>query len=135
MITYVYWFLLCALAIGLFMGFGVRFGIWKFGTILAAVVMTVGALAYYFYFEQVFVKRYGGTMTISESEGRLHLGSTWKDDHLWVESWDPQTNRCHFTEYARSGLLEGSVVIENCNPLTARATVQALPAPAETPAQ
>lgn len=133
MITYVYWFLLCALAIGLFMAFGVRFGVWKFGTVLAFVVLTVGTLAYYFYFEQVFVKRYGGVMSISSVEGQLHLGSTWKDDHLWVESWDPATNKCHFREYARSGLLEGSVVIENCNPLTARAVVPTVSTPSPSP--
>lgn len=123
MITYIYWFLLCATALGLVMGLGNRFGTWKVGMGAAAVVMVVGSLAYFLYFEQMFVKRYGGIMTISNSEGRLHLGSTWKDDNLWVESWDPQTNRCFFEEYARSGLLEGSVVIEQCNPLQARITV------------
>ena len=120
MITYVYWFLLSVLAIGLFMGLGVRFGTWKWGSAAAAVVLVVGSLGYFFYFEQMFVKRYGGVMSISMPDGRLHMGMTWKDDNLWVESWDPQTNECIFTEYARSGLLQGSVVIKDCNPLPAR---------------
>ncbi|MFZ5757376.1 MAG: hypothetical protein ACOY3X_10765 [Pseudomonadota bacterium] len=120
MVTYLYWFLLVALVLGVFMGLGVRFGQWKWGFLAAIVIGAAGALAYYFYFEQIFVKRYGGVMSISAPEGRLHLGSTWKDDHLWVESWDPQENKCYFTEYARSHMLQGSVVIENCNPLQAR---------------
>jgi hypothetical protein len=128
-ITYAYWFLLCALALGLVMGLGNRFGIWKWGMAAAATVLVVGTLAYYFYFEQLFVKRYGGVMTITASESRLHLGSTWKDDNLWVESWDPQTNACHFEEYARSGLLEGSVVIKNCNPMPARLAMPTYAAP------
>lgn len=125
MITYIYWFLLGVLAIGLFMGLGVRFGTWKWGTAAAATALVVGTLAYYFYFEQVFVKRYGGIMTISEDGDRVHLGTTWKDDNLWVESWDPKTNECYFNEYARSGLLDGSVVIKDCNPLQARLPVPA----------
>lgn len=133
MVTYIYWFLLSVLAIGLFMGLGVRFGTWKWGTAAAAVVLAGGTLAYYFYFEQVFVKRYGGVMSISAPENRVHLGSTWKEDHLWVESWDPQTNECYFTEYARSGLLEGSVVIKDCNPLPAHMAPATVPAPPAAP--
>jgi hypothetical protein len=130
MITYVYWFLLSVLALGLVMGLGNRFGLWKGGMIAAVTVMVVGALAYFLYFEQMFVKRYGGTMTVSSTEGRLHLGSTWKDDNLWVESWDPQSNVCYFEEFARSGILEGSVVIKDCNPLQARISLPVVGAPA-----
>lgn len=120
MITYAYWFLLSVVALGLVMGLGNRYGAWKVGMVLAALTLLVGSLAYFLYFEQMFVKRYGGVMAISSAEGRLHLGSTWKDDNLWVESWDPMSNQCYFQEYSRSGLLEGSVVIKNCNPLQAR---------------
>ena len=73
--------------------------------------------AYYFYFQQIFVKRYGGVMAVSVPEGQLHLAATWKDDNLWIENYDPVTNTCHFREYSRGNLLQGQVTIKNCNPL------------------
>ena len=85
-----------------------------------------GWLAYYFHYEQVFVKRFGGVMRISVPEGQRHLGSTWKDDNLWVENFDPKTNECIFSEYAKGNLLEGRVVIKNCNPLMEKAGSSAL---------
>lgn len=123
MITYLYWFLLVVTVLGVFMGLGVRFGQWKWGFVAGGLIALLGTLAYYLYFEQIFVKRYGGVMAISTPDNRLHLGSTWKDDNLWVESWDPQENKCYFTEYSRSHVLQGSVVIDNCNPLQARMVV------------
>ncbi|MFZ5724435.1 MAG: hypothetical protein ACOY33_12345 [Pseudomonadota bacterium] len=135
MVTYLYWFLLVVLVLGVFMGLGVRFGLWKLGFIAAGIIGVAGVLTYYFYLEQIFVKRYGGVMPISTPDNRLHLGITWKDDNLWVESWDPQENKCYFTEYSRSHVLQGSVVISDCNPLQARGTVQTViqPAPAVVP--
>lgn len=130
MITYLYWFLLAVIVLGVFMGLGVRFAAWKAGFGLAAVITLVGALAYYFYFEQIFVKRYGGVMPIETSAGHLHLGVTWKDDNLWVETWDPKENVCYFREYSRSNMLEGTVKISDCNPLYANGTVQHVHEPA-----
>ena len=47
----------------------------------------------------------------------MHIAATWKDDNLWIENYDPATNRCIFTEYSKGNLLEGKVTIKNCNPL------------------
>ncbi len=136
MITYVYWFLLVVLVLGVFMGLGVRFGLWKLGFAAGILIALVGTGSYYFYFEQIFVKRYGGVMPISTPAQRLHLGITWKDDHLWVETWDPKENNCYFGEYSRSHILQGEVIIHDCNPVQARGTVQSVipPAPPAAPA-
>ena len=56
-------------------------------------------------------------MTIKVPEGEVHLAATWKDDNLWIENYNPQTNTCHFREYSRGNLLQGQVTIKNCNPL------------------
>ena len=80
------------------------------------IVLIVAWAAYYFHYEQLFVKNYGGVMTLSVPQGQIHLSATWKEDHLWIENYDPKTNKCHFSEYSRGHLLEGQVVIENCNP-------------------
>jgi len=56
-------------------------------------------------------------MSISVPEGRVHLAATWKDDNLWIENYDPATNRCIFSEYSKGNVLEGTVTIKNCNPL------------------
>lgn len=116
MISYLYWFFIIALALIALWFFG-RVNKWKAGFIGAAVVLVIGWLAYFFHFEQVFVKRYGGVMTITVPEGQMHITATWKDDHLWVENYDPRTNTCHFNEYSKGNLLQGKVTIRNCNPI------------------
>jgi hypothetical protein len=121
MVTYLYWSLVCLVA-GLLLFFLLRAKQWKTGIILPLFVLLVGWAAYHFHFEQLFVKRYGGVMSIEVPEGQLHLATTWKDDNLWVENYDPKTNTCYFTEYSRGNLLEGTVKIENCNPLLPSAT-------------
>ena len=117
MITYLYWIgcLLTAGALLALVGFKARH--WPAAAGLAALVLVIGLGAYYFHFQQIFVKRWGGVMRISVPEGQVHLASTWKDDNLWVENYDPATNTCHFREYSRGNLLEGEVVIRNCNPM------------------
>lgn len=119
MITYIYWSIIIVLATLLFAGCA-RMGNWKTGAFLTAILLIVGWSAYYFRLEQVFVKRYGGVMTIHAQEGDIHLGSTWKDDNLWVESYDPQSKTCTFREYSKGNLLQGKVTIKNCNPLLAK---------------
>ncbi len=117
MITYLYWALVIALAFGLVFLIGGRMGSFKGAAIAAAVVFIVGWAAYYFHFQQVFVKRYGGVMSISVPKGQRHIAATWKDDNLWVENYDPATNECIFSEYSKGNVLEGRVKIKNCNPL------------------
>ena len=117
MITYFYWagvVILVVLALGLVGG---AMGRWRAGTALAVTALIVGWGAYYFHFQQIFVKRWGGVMTISVPDGHVHLAATWKDDNLWVENYDPATNTCHFNEYSKGNLLQGKVTIKNCNPM------------------
>ncbi len=117
MVTYLYWAVVIILAVGALYGLGVRAQKWKAAVTVALVIVTLCWSAYYFRFQQIFVKRYGGVMTIHVPEGQLHLGATWKDDNMWIENYDPKTNTCIFTEYSRGNLLQGKVTIKNCNPL------------------
>lgn len=116
MISYLYWILINGLAILVLWAFG-RMGKWRAGFIGAVLIVAIGWLAYFFHFEQVFVKRYGGVMNIEVPSGQMHITATWKDDNLWVENYDPETNTCHFNEYSKGNLLQGKVIIKNCNPL------------------
>ena len=120
MITYLYWGAVIALVIALMTIFAGKMNSIRGALISSAVVLIVGWVAYYFYFEQLFVKRYGGVMTISVPAGQHHIAVTWKDDNLWVENYDPATNTCLFTEYARGNLLQGKVTLKDCNPLMPR---------------
>jgi len=117
MITYLYWFAVLAVALGALwlIGFGARR--WMAGVIAAVVVVLIGTAAYYFYYQQMFVKRWGGVMSVTVPEGQHHIGVTWKDDNLWIENYDPANNVCEFREYSRGDLLQGRVIIKNCNPL------------------
>ncbi len=117
MITYFYWITVIAMALGIVYLIGYKNEEWKMALIAAAVVMVIGFAAYYFHFQQVFVKRYGGVMSISVPDDEVHLAATWKDDNLWIENYNPETNTCHFREYSRGNLLQGQVTIKNCNPL------------------
>lgn len=117
MITYLYWAAVFAAAFGLVYLFGARLDNWKGAAIAAGSVLFVAWAAYFFYFQQVFVKRWGGVMSISVPEGRYHITATWKDENLWIENYDPQKNECIFSEYSKGNVLQGKVTIKNCNPL------------------
>lgn len=117
MITYAYWFGVFSLAIAALWVLGGMQKLWKVALAAAAVILIVGWGAYYFHYQQIFVKRWGGIMHITPKDGYSHIGVTWKDDNLWVESYNPADNTCHFNEYSRGDLLQGEVIIRNCNPV------------------
>ena len=131
MVTYLYWGLVFALAFGAIFLFGARFANWKGALIAAGIVLFIGWASYYFYLQQIFVKRYGGVMNVSVPKGQYHITATWKDDNLWIENYDPRKNECIFTEYSKGNLLEGKVTIKNCNPLISGAPEP--PAPDQPP--
>lgn len=117
MVTYAYWMIVIGLGIAALVVIGGMFGNWKAAGIGTILISVVGTAAYFFYFQQLFVKRYGGVMTVSVPEGQRHIAITWKDDNMWVENYDPATNTCHFTEYSRGSILQGRVILKQCNPL------------------
>lgn len=117
MVTYLYWAFFIALAMAVIVIVGVKMDNLKAALTGAVVVLFIGWMAYYFYFQQIFVKRWGGVMSISVPAGQYHVATTWKDDNLWIENYDPKTNTCIFSEYSRGNLLQGQVTIKNCNPL------------------
>jgi hypothetical protein len=117
MITYLYWALIIGLIIAVVLLVGIKMSKPMAALISAVVILASGWAAYYFHFQQIFVKRWGGVMTISVPAGQLHMGATWKDENLWIENYDPNTNTCHFSEYSKGNLLQGRVSIKNCNPL------------------
>ncbi len=116
MVTYLYWFLLAAIIFATLFGLGVYKGWWKAAIVLALIFLVSGTLTYYFYFEQMFVKRWGGVMRVEIPAGHLHMQTTWKGDNLWIQNYNPAKNECIFGEYSRGSMLEGRVIIKNCNP-------------------
>lgn len=117
MITYIYWGLIFALVIGVIIGIGLKMDNLKPALVLSAIILFIAWAAYYFYLQQIFVKRWGGVMSISVPSGQYHIATTWKDDNLWVENYDLETNKCVFSEYSKGNLLQGRVIIKNCNPI------------------
>ena len=116
MITYFYWTCVILAIAGFVYLVGFKLKNWKVSVIGVLVIGLFGVGAYYFYFEQIFVKRWGGAMSIKIPEGHYHIGATWKYDNLWIENYDPANNRCYLQEHSRAGVLEGKVIFENCNP-------------------
>lgn len=117
MVTYLYWAAAFGLAGTAIFFLGTRMGRWLPASVIAATILVVAALAYFFHFQQVFVKHWGGVMSIRVPAGQHHMGATWKDDNLWIENYDPAKNTCIFSEYSRGSLLQGRVTIKDCNPL------------------
>jgi hypothetical protein len=117
MITYLYWAAVISLVIAVVVVIGIKMDSLRTALVVAAVLLFIGWAAYYFYLQQIFVKRWGGVMTISVPSGQYHIATTWKDDNLWVENYDPETNKCVFSEYSKGNLLQGQVTIKNCNPI------------------
>lgn len=117
MITYIYWIFVIGISCGALYLLGLRLHQWTAGLVVASTIAIAGLLFYYFYLEQMFVKRWGGTMSVSVPDGQRHVAATWKDDNLWIENYDPVKNVCIFQEYSRGNVLEGKVVIKDCNPL------------------
>jgi hypothetical protein len=117
MITYLYWLFVVLVAVAIVYVFAGRLRNWTGAVGLAAIVLLVGWAAYFFYFQQIFVKRWGGVMSVSVPEGQQHITATWKDENLWIENYNPENNTCIFTEYSKGNLLEGRVTIKNCNPI------------------
>ncbi len=116
MITYLYWATAAVIALFLLILL-VKNGAIKAGMLAFSIVIIGAWAAYYFHFEQIFVKNFGGVMTIDMKEGEYHLGLTWKEDNLWIESYDPETQSCHFREFSKGNLLQGRVNVRNCRPL------------------
>lgn len=117
MLANLYWLLVVAVLLGVFYLISVRLGKLKIALIVALVMGVLSHSFYYFYLEQILVKRYGGSMSLNVPDGQHHIGVTWKGDNLWIQNYNPATNECIFREYSRGSVLEGEVRIRNCNPL------------------
>lgn len=117
MLTHLYWLCVVIVVFGSFYLVAVRLGQVKAALVVAVVLGVISHSFYYFYLEQLLVKRYGGTMSLTQPAGTYHMGMTWKDDHLWIQSYDPRTNECLFREYSRGSVLQGEVRVRQCNPV------------------
>ncbi len=131
MLANAYWISTLVIIFAVFYLLAVRLSMQKPAFLIAALLGILSYSFYYYYLEQLLVKRYGGSMVIQIPDGQHHLGATWKDDHLWIESYDPIKNECIFREYSRGSVLEGQVRLRNCNPLL----LQPNPIITDTPSQ
>lgn len=120
MLTTLYWLVSLTGIFALFYLLAVRFSKLKIALIISLALALTSYSFYYFYLEQLLVKSYGGSMVITIPEGQHHLGVTWKEDHLWIENYDPIKNECIFREYSRGSMLEGKVILRNCSPLSSQ---------------
>lgn len=67
--------------------------------------------------EQYVARSFGGTTKYSLPAGAQLVSMTWKDSDLWVLYYLPDTGKCVFAESSAIGMLEGSVILEKCNPV------------------
>lgn len=69
---------------------------------------------YEFYFQQKFVRSFGGKMSLVIKEDEQLVNVTWKEDNMWILTFNPKTALCYFRESSRGNMLQGEVVIKNC---------------------
>jgi len=117
LITYAYWLAVLLLAGGLLWFLAAKAGRVRTGVLVALTIVAIGWAAYYFRYQQVFVKQYGGVMSVTVKEGRRFLSATWKDENLWLLTYDPRSHTCYFNEYSKGNLLQGRVTIRHCDPM------------------
>lgn len=78
--------------------------------IVAAALALVGC-------DQYVTRTFGGETKLEIPSGTQLVSMTWKGTDLWYLYYNPETNRCVFQESSAVGMMEGSVVIQNCNPV------------------
>lgn len=67
--------------------------------------------------ENTVVKLYGGTMTLKKPDPEWQfINITWKESSIWALWYEPKSNKCYFKEDAPLGMMNGTVVIEDCRP-------------------
>jgi len=86
MVTYIYWALVLGMMLAVVFVAGFKLNNLVLGLVGALVILAIGWAAYYFHFEQVFVKRWGGVMTITVPAGEHHIAATWKEDKKKITS-------------------------------------------------
>lgn len=53
--------------------------------------------------------------TIELPAGQLHVSTQWVDGQLWVESFDPKSHTCFFSEYKDGRAVESkTITLNNC---------------------
>ena len=50
------------------------------------------------------------TKEIELPQGQIHLGAQWVDGALWVESFDPKSATCTFSEYYAGKIVEETAI-------------------------
>ena len=73
MITYLYWAVVIGLVIAAVLIIGIRLNNPSVAIISALVILATGWSAYHFHFQQLFVKRWGGVMSIRVPSGQHHM--------------------------------------------------------------
>lgn len=84
--------------------------------LIAAIVAVVGLVGLTGC-EQYVTNKLGGTTELKIPEGSRLVNVTWKLDNIWYLVYFENTNTCHFKESTSMGVLEGTVVIKDCNPI------------------
>jgi len=87
-----------------------------FGVILAAGLVA-SAVATFIGWDQSTARHMGGSMTMEIPPGAQLVSMAWKGETLWNLYYLPADGRCVFKEVSPLGVLDGSVVVPNCNPV------------------
>lgn len=63
-------------------------------------------------------RKWGGDISFVAPQDVQLVSMTWKESSLWVLYYLPAEKACVFKESSHWGVLEGSVTVLNCNPLS-----------------
>jgi hypothetical protein len=111
------WFcLMLVIMIGI-VNFGYRKPFSTKAYIAAGVVGIIMTFSYYAFLENIFARKFGGTLDVSIPKDEYLIGISWKNEDSWILTYDSVSKNCYYREESKFSTLEGKIRVSNCKPL------------------
>lgn len=84
-------------------------------TLALIIFVSFPYTTWYLYTHSIRGLSMGGSVHITEPKGSVHIHTQWKSQSVWHEYYTPADNTCVLQEVSGYGVVEGSIIVDNCN--------------------